>query len=331
MSKLTRIIAHWTAGSYNVSAVDKQHYHFVYDGDGNEVAGKHKPEDNISAADEIYGAHTRSLNTGSIGVSVACMAGAQEGRTNGRFPMTEKQFDAMCKGIARLCKQYNIPVTPRTVLSHAEVQPTLGVRQRGKWDFTVLPFMPHLRGHKACGDEMRKRVRRYLGDVQIADPAPSGGPDERVAWLQRLLREEGYDIMADGWEGPKTAEAVRTFEQFHGLPVTGSLSTPATVHKLRSNAENRRPDRAVIEEVAATDRVSRSEMSSIAAGALGITGTASQVISAAEEATSLTERVFAMGPWVIAAVAIAGFCYFLWRDRRNKKKAARFALQEMDV
>ena len=161
MTGLVRIIAHWSAGRYTASKIDRDHYHFIYEGDGREVAGIHTPEDNISAKDGKYAAHTRGCNTGSIGVAVACMWNAKEG-AHGSQPMTEAQFEAMCRGIARLCMRYKIPVTPRTVLSHAEVQPTLGIKQNGKWDFTELSFSPSLKGHKACGDFMRSRVSAYM-------------------------------------------------------------------------------------------------------------------------------------------------------------------------
>lgn len=323
MNGLDRVIAHWTGGRYQVSAVDRNHYNFIYDGDGNEIAGRHSPEDNISTADNIYGAHTRRLNTGSIGVAVACMHGAQENVTHGSQPMTEEQFDAMCQGIARLCDRYGIPVTRRTVLSHAEVQGTLGVQQRGKWDFTVLPFAPEIRGARACGDEMRRRVQAYMRS-HVDDPA--GGHDERTAWLQRLLREEGYDILADGWEGPETEGAVRQFERFNGLPETGSLQTRATVDRLRANAEARRPDRSVLLDVAADNRVSKEQAGALIGMVTGNIGPISQIVSAAEEAQSLTERIVAMGPWVAAALCITGVCLFIWYRRGKSRKRAREAL-----
>jgi N-acetyl-anhydromuramyl-L-alanine amidase AmpD len=117
----------------------------------------------VRTGDGDYAAHTRGCNTGSIGVSLACMAGATETPFNaGKFPMTEKQWVAMIEGIAQLCKFYKIPVSPQTVLSHAEVQGTLGIKQAGKWDFTRLAFDPTVKGAKACGDRMRKEVAAKL-------------------------------------------------------------------------------------------------------------------------------------------------------------------------
>ena len=56
----------------------------------------------------------------------------------GPSPINEAQFMAACQMMAALCFEYGIPVTPDTVLTHAEVEPALGVRQRGKWDIFPL-------------------------------------------------------------------------------------------------------------------------------------------------------------------------------------------------
>jgi N-acetyl-anhydromuramyl-L-alanine amidase AmpD len=156
---LRRIIFHWTAGTHVVSSVDRRHYHFIIAGDGSTVDGIHKPEDNISTADGHYAAHTRSLNTGSIGVAVAGMNGAKERPFSaGGFPMREIQIDALVRLLAHLCAKYRIPVTPQTVLSHAEVQPTLGITQAGKWDVMWLPGMNATQDPVAIGNIIRARV-----------------------------------------------------------------------------------------------------------------------------------------------------------------------------
>jgi hypothetical protein len=75
--KMSRIIAHWSAGAYRASDLDKDHYHFIVEGSGNVVRGDHTIADNVSTADDDYAAHTRGCNTGPSGVSLACMAGAR--------------------------------------------------------------------------------------------------------------------------------------------------------------------------------------------------------------------------------------------------------------
>lgn len=169
---MKRIILHWTGGAHTASNLDKEHYHFIYEGDGNAVRGKWDILDNVSPVKpRNYAAHTLNCNGDSIGLAVACMAGAIEGKTNGNYPMTEMQLDAMCRAAAHFCKLYGIPVTDRTVLTHAEVQNNLGIKQRGKWDIAVIPFRHDLVGAKACGDNIRTRVQAYLmPDFHSAEP-----------------------------------------------------------------------------------------------------------------------------------------------------------------
>lgn len=162
---LKRVIAHWAVTRYKSNSISAQHYHKIYEGDGTEVNGVFRPEANITCRPGLYAAHTKGCNTGSIGVSCAAMLGAQSVLNVGPYPITPKQFQAMCEGIARQCFKYGIPVTPKTVLSHAEVETVLGVKQRGKWDIAVLPFLG-LKTAKACGDEMRKRVAAHIATLK---------------------------------------------------------------------------------------------------------------------------------------------------------------------
>ncbi len=167
---MIRIIWHWTAGSHTANTTDKRHYHFIIEGDGTVVAGNHLPEVNAVLhnpnSSSTYAAHTRGLNTGSIGIAVAAMRGAQERPFNaGPSPITEAQVEALVKLTARLCAQYDIQVERDTVLSHAEVQPTLKVAQRNKWDITWLPGMKGVGDAVAVGDELRKAVRE---EMQVA-------------------------------------------------------------------------------------------------------------------------------------------------------------------
>jgi N-acetyl-anhydromuramyl-L-alanine amidase AmpD len=151
---------HWTAGTHVVSASDRKHYHFIVAGDGSVVSGTHRPEDNISTADNHYAAHTRACNTGSIGVAVAAMHGAVERPFSaGGFPIREVQIDALVKLVADLCRRYGIPVTSSTVLTHAEVGPTLGIKQAGKWDIAWLPGMNAPADPLAVGNVLRALIR----------------------------------------------------------------------------------------------------------------------------------------------------------------------------
>jgi hypothetical protein len=170
---MKRIIIHWTAGGYIPSKNDLAHYHFVVDGNGVVINGALPVEANKAPIRGEYAAHTLNCNTDSIGVAIAAMAGAQERPFNaGRAPIKEVQIDALAKLVAGLCKQYGIPVTRETVLSHAEVQPTLKIRQRGKWDISWLPSLAAPIDPVAAGDMLRSRVSSAMAPKK-APPAPS--------------------------------------------------------------------------------------------------------------------------------------------------------------
>jgi hypothetical protein len=163
MTALVRIILHWTAGGPVASDLDKAHYHFIYEQTDQVMAGDLPPEENITTNDHIYGAHTRRLNTGSIGVAFAGMAQAQQVPFRpGPCPLLAPQIEAGCRHVAQLCRRYAIAVTRRTVLTHAEVQPTLGIAQRGKWDIRWLPGMTAVGEAVAVGDMLRSRIAAEL-------------------------------------------------------------------------------------------------------------------------------------------------------------------------
>lgn len=160
---MKRIIWHWTAGGHRASGLDRSHYHYMFEGDGTEVKGQYQPEANLDTSTP-YAAHTRGCNTGSIGLAVCGMLGAKSHPTfsPGRAAMTEASIAAMIRKTADLCEKYGIEVTRQTVLSHAEVQPTLGIKQNGKWDISWLPGMAHPIDPVAVGDELRARVNEEL-------------------------------------------------------------------------------------------------------------------------------------------------------------------------
>lgn len=232
---LVRTITHWTGGGNRANESDLKHYHFVTEYDGTVVPGKLDPSDNIVTSDGVYAAHVRNLNAGSIGVAMAGMHGAVEHPFDaGPSPLTEKQFEAHCMLLAELHRKYGIPVGRRTCLTHAEVEPVLGVKQAGKWDVTRLPFKPELHGALTVGDYMRERVAAYvaMGEPILAKPnAPllrKGMSGPEVRQLQEDLRSLGFfSGKVDGKFGPLTEEAVVTFQTRHGLERDG-VAGPVT-------------------------------------------------------------------------------------------------------
>ena len=147
MEKLNRIILHWTAGNYKASATDKAAYHYIVEGDGTIVEGKFKPEDNIDCKDGAYAPHSKSHNTGAIGIAIAC-------RRNDFCQPTRKQVEVMCELAAKLCNKYKIPVGTYSVLTHAELDP------KRKIDINNIPCLASY-GRKNVGDDLRKKIIWY--------------------------------------------------------------------------------------------------------------------------------------------------------------------------
>lgn len=172
---MKRIIWHWTAGAHTPSNLDKEHYHRVIDGAGRVHNGKWPISANAGPLKPGgYAAHTLKCNTGSIGIAVAAMAGAQERPFNaGSHPITPAQVEALVAITRDLCREYGIKVTRETVLSHAEVQPTLKIKQRGKWDITYLPGMTGPGDPVKVGDHLRGLVMAESPPVRPDAPIPA--------------------------------------------------------------------------------------------------------------------------------------------------------------
>lgn len=165
------IVLHWTAGSYNPSEHDRRAYHILIDGDGKPHRGTPSIALNSGTLKPGYAAHTLNCNTGFIGVSICSMGGAKESPFDaGVWPLRRLQMDAAVQVLADLCEKYDISPTRKSVLSHAEVQSSLGIRQRSKWDIARLAYDLDRRGAHEIGDAVRREVSALLM------AAPSGGP-----------------------------------------------------------------------------------------------------------------------------------------------------------
>lgn len=170
MARMQRIILHWTGGGPRASDTDKQHYHLLIEDDGTLIRGVHPITANevlTGKSSSQYAAHVARLNTGSIGIGLCGMACARESPLDfGDHPLTATQWKRACTVLAALADRYAIPVDNRHVLTHAEVEPNLGVRQANKWDITVLAFDPTCRGHRAVGDKLREQVLADLARLK---------------------------------------------------------------------------------------------------------------------------------------------------------------------
>jgi N-acetyl-anhydromuramyl-L-alanine amidase AmpD len=162
-----RIILHWTAGGPEANATDLSAYHYVVEQSGvvrEGVPVRRNLRDLRGLPTSEYAAHTRGLNSYSVGVSLAGMHGASEGGPYGRWPITEDQTRAACAWVARLCETWGLEVTQETVFSHWEAEHLHGVAQAGKWDITVFPWDPAALPHET-GPTLREWVRREEGGL----------------------------------------------------------------------------------------------------------------------------------------------------------------------
>lgn len=243
---IKRIIFHWTAGAGRASALDREHYHRLVEYDGRVVEGKEEIEDNIVTSDDDYARHTLGLNAGSIGVAVCGMMGAEESPFDaGPAAITEVAFRALARLGAELCMTYGIPVTDKTTLTHAEVEPNLGAKQRGKWDITRLPFKPELRGAKACGDYLRTLIKEHMAGAGMRLMSEAPGINDRpylrkgdrgamVLDLQTMLKAAGqFPGKIDGVFGQLTFNAVTNVQAAEGITMDGIVG-PETWRALRT-------------------------------------------------------------------------------------------------
>jgi hypothetical protein len=181
--------------------VDRQHYHYIIEGDGTVVNGDFPPEANEKPVKGRYAAHTLNCNTGSIGVSVAAMRGAQERPFSpGPSPIRPEQLQAMAQLVADLCGRYSIPVTREAVLTHAEVQPTLGIKQKGKWDIAWLPGMREAGNPVEVGDRLRALITSRMAPRPAPKPTPvtlnPTSRPEAVSGVSRKAVGAGIGIIA---------------------------------------------------------------------------------------------------------------------------------------
>lgn len=218
---INRITIHHTGGAHTPNATDLNAYHFVVDGAGKVHDGRWPVSANVGRLSPgRYAAHTLGLNTGNIGVSMAAMHGGQWGnpRASKAFPTTA-QVDATVAHVATLADRYGIRPDRRFILTHAEVQTTLGITQRQKWDFDYDPYgLMDTRDPVRIGDMLRGLVTAHMG----------GPPQAHVPETRRTLRrgatgedvralQAALSVAADGAFGPATDAAVRAFQRRNEL------------------------------------------------------------------------------------------------------------------
>ena len=103
-----KIYLHWSAGHYGQFFED---YHINIDKDGSIYSST----DDLS---EVL-AHTYHRNTGAVGVSMACCAGATSNDLGDESPTTA-QIDAMAKVVMVLCDEFGLEINKDNVMTHGE-------------------------------------------------------------------------------------------------------------------------------------------------------------------------------------------------------------------
>ena len=161
MTSLNKICIHWTAGANKPCETDLKAYHFLFDKDGKEYSGKYKPEDNINCTDNVYAKHCGGGNTGCIGVSCCGMYGF-DSKKQTKYPLTQKQVEAMCCKIAHLCIAYGILVNEQNIYTHYEFGKNHPfTTSGGKIDFIYLSYLPNLQKER-IGDYLRNKIQWYV-------------------------------------------------------------------------------------------------------------------------------------------------------------------------
>jgi hypothetical protein len=226
-----RITAHHTGGGYRPTADDLRAYHISIDGEGQRHKGVHPLDANAAGKALTTGAyypHTWKLNSGNFGISVCSMVKGDwnNPRATAAYPRAV-QIDAMIEEIALRCREFSIQPSRTHTLSHAEVEPTLGVKQKNKWDFDYQIRTVAVREPVSIFDEIRQEVSKQLGVTPLA-PAPTapaarptirqGATGEHVVALQKAL-----GLAADGAFGPKTRAAVVALQRRKQLLPDGAV------------------------------------------------------------------------------------------------------------
>ncbi|MBR1760897.1 MAG: N-acetylmuramoyl-L-alanine amidase [Schwartzia sp.] len=103
-----KIILHWSAGWWDQPHKD---YHINITGDGRIWLNEESLAETLP--------HTWKLNTGTVGVSLCCCAGATSSHL-GENPPTEKQINIMAQVVAVLCEALDMDISEENVLTHGE-------------------------------------------------------------------------------------------------------------------------------------------------------------------------------------------------------------------
>lgn len=166
---LHSVVWHWSGGTGSISSAEFESYNCIVTdkavkGPGRAIVkGRFNPKTQANYSPGQAASHTRNANTHRIGIAMSCMFGAKESPLNvGNHPVTFDHIDNMLLMTARYCKEYDIIPSPYTTLTHAEVQGTLNIKQKAKWDITWLPNHKRVMDPHYIGELLRERLMDFM-------------------------------------------------------------------------------------------------------------------------------------------------------------------------
>jgi len=185
---------------------------------------------------DAVGAHVAGFNSIAFGIS---LVGGIDRAGKPEHNATPEQMAGLEARLGALVGLY----PDAKICGHRDLSPDRngnGVIEPGEWMkacpcFDVIPWAAS-KGLPVAD------IKGSWGEI-IAVPADDGGtvkvagPDARLVYLQKLLARTGLQFgPIDGIVGNRTAEALRLYQEFNGLPQSGAFDD-ATVKLLRGTFE----------------------------------------------------------------------------------------------
>ena len=183
------------------------------------------------------GAHVAGFNSIAYGIS---MVGGINAAGQPEDNATPQQMATLERRLREVAAMY----PGAGVCGHRDLSPDRngnGIIEPGEWlkacpCFDAIPWA----ASKGLPVADIKGVWGEVFSIPAANDAAStkvAGPDARLVYLQKLLAMAGMQFgPIDGIVGERTAAAIRLYQEFHGLPESGTFDA-ATVALLRNTFE----------------------------------------------------------------------------------------------
>jgi hypothetical protein len=183
------------------------------------------------------GAHVAGFNSIAYGISMVGGVNAAGQPENNATPQQMATLERRLREVAAMYPGAG-------VCGHRDLSPDRngnGIIEPGEWlkacpCFDAIPWA----ASKGLPVADIKGVWGEVFSIPAANDAAStkvAGPDARLVYLQKLLAMSGMQFgPIDGIVGERTAAAIRLYQEFHGLPESGTFDA-ATVALLRNTFE----------------------------------------------------------------------------------------------